>query len=219
LKTALAIRNEDDEAMRERKCIVSGQVRDETHLIRFVVSPDGEVTPDLAAKLPGRGMWVSADRASIEKAVAKNHFSKAAKENVKASADLATRVEKLLVRRMTDDLGMAKRSGALVSGFDNVLRELDSAKGPALLVEASDGAADGRRKLVGSAKARGYRLPLIDVLTSQEISLALGRENVIHAALKSGALAERLIFEAGRLSGFRASGEHAGPIPADEGRE
>jgi uncharacterized protein len=219
LKTALAIRNEDDEAMRERKCIVSGQVRDETHLIRFVVSPDGEVTPDLAAKLPGRGMWVSADRGSIEKAVAKNHFSKAAKENVKASADLATRVEKLLVRRMTDDLGMAKRSGALVSGFDNVLRELDSAKGPALLVEASDGAADGRRKLVGSAKARGYRLPLIDVLTSQEISLALGRENVIHAALKSGALAERLIFEAGRLSGFRASGEHAGPIPADEGRE
>jgi uncharacterized protein len=219
LRAALAIRDEDDGAMRERKCIVSGKVRDEARLIRFVVSPDGEVVPDLAAKLPGRGMWVSADRKSIETAIAKNHFSKAAKANVKASADLADRVEKLLVRRMTDDLGMAKRSSALVSGFDNVLRELDGAKGPAVLVEASDGAADGRRKLVGSAKARGFRLPLIDVLTSDEISLALGRENVIHAALKSGALAERLIFEAGRLCGFRASGGHAGPIPADEGRE
>jgi hypothetical protein len=164
-------------------------------------------------------MWVSADRASIETATAKNHFSKAAKANVKASAGLAARIEKLIVRRMSDDLGLAKRSGALVSGFDNVLRELDGARGPAALVEACDGAADGRRKLVGSAKARGLRLPLIDVLTSDEISLALGRGNVIHAALKSGALAERLIFEAGRLCGFRASGEHAGPIPADEGSE
>jgi hypothetical protein len=219
VKAALAI-DEDDNAMRERKCIVTGKVRDETHLIRFVVSPDGEVTPDLAAKLPGRGMWVSADRASLEQAVAKNHFSKAAKANVKASADLADRVEKLIARRMTDDLGIARRSGALVCGFDNVVRELDSAKGPAALVEASDGAADGRRKLVGSAKARGFHLPLIDVLTCEEISLALGRENVIHAALKSGPLAERLIFEAGRLSGFRnASQKHAGPIPADEGTE
>jgi hypothetical protein len=211
---------EDDEAMRQRKCIVTGKVCDEAHLIRFVVSPDGEVTPDLAAKLPGRGMWVSADRKSLEQAVAKNHFSKAAKANVKASADLVARVEKLLARRMTDDMGMARRSGALVCGFDNVVRELDGAKPPAALVEASDGAADGRRKLVGSAKSRGLSPALIDVLTSAEISLALGRENVIHAALKSGALAERLIFEARRLSGFRtAEKKHAGPIPADEGRE
>jgi hypothetical protein len=215
----LAIR-EDDETAHQRKCIVTGKVRDRAHLIRFVVSPDGEVTPDLAAKLPGRGMWVSADRKSLELAVAKNHFSKAAKANVKASADLVDRVEKLLVRRMTDDLGLARRSGALVAGFDNVLRELDGAKGPAVLVEASDGAADGRRKLFGAARSRGFNLPLIDVLTSEEISLALGRGNVIHAALKTGALSERLIFEAGRLAGFRdASGKHAGPIPADEGIE
>jgi predicted RNA-binding protein YlxR (DUF448 family) len=219
VKSALAIR-EDDETAHERKCIVTGKLRDRARLIRFVVSPDGEVTPDLAAKLPGRGMWVSADRKSLEQAVAKNHFSKAAKANVKASADLAARVEKLIVRRMSDDLGMARRSGALVCGFDNVVRELDGAKPPAALVEASDGAADGRRKLVGSAKSRGLDLPVIDVLTCEEISLALGRENVIHAALKSGPLAERLIFEAGRLSGLRnASGKHAGPIPADEGIE
>jgi hypothetical protein len=218
VKAALAMR--EDDTMHERKCIVSGKVRDRAHLIRFVVSPDGEVVPDLAAKLPGRGLWVSADRASLEQAVAKNHFSKAAKANVKAARDLADRLEKLIVRRMTDDLGLARRSGNLVAGFDNVLRELDGAKPPAALVEASDGAADGRRKLFGSARARGLDLPMIEVLTAEEISLALGRGNVIHAALKSGPLAERLIFEAGRLSGFRnAAKKHAGPIPADEGME
>jgi hypothetical protein len=219
LKSALAIRKEDDGTTHERKCIVSGKLRDRAHLIRFVVSPDGEAVPDLAAKLPGRGLWVSADRTAIEIAVAKNHFSKAAKTNVKAAADLASRVEALIARRMTDDLGMAKRSGALVSGFDNVARALESTKAPGALVEASDGAADGRRKLANLARARGISVPVIDALTSVEIGLALGRENVIHAALKSGALAERLIFEAGRLCGFRAAGKHAGPIPADEGIE
>jgi predicted RNA-binding protein YlxR (DUF448 family) len=209
----------DDDAMRERRCIVTGKVRDEAHLIRFVVSPDGEVTPDLAVRLPGRGMWVSADRKSLEQAVAKNHFSKAAKANVKASADLANRVENLIARRMTDDLGMARRSGALVCGFDNVVRELDSAKAPAALVEASDGAADGRRKLVGAAKSRGLNPALIEVLSCAEISLALGRENVIHAALKSGPLAERLIFEAGRLSGFRSEKRNVGSTPTHEGIE
>ncbi len=120
---------------------------------------------------------------------------------------------------MTDDLGMARRSGALVCGFDNVVRELDSAKAPAALVEASDGAADGRRKLVGAAKSRGLNPALIEVLSCAEISLALGRENVIHAALKSGPLAERLIFEAGRLSGFRSEKRNVGSTPTHEGIE
>ena len=218
MTAALAMR-EDDDAMRERKCIVTGKLRSHAHLIRFVVSPDGEVTPDIAAKFPGRGMWVSADRTTLELAVAKNHFCKAAKANVKAPADLVARVEKLLARRMIDDLGMARRSGNLVCGFDNVIRELDSAKPPAALVEANDGAADGRRKLLGSAKSRRLSPALIDVLTCEEISLALGRENVIHAALKSGPLAARLIFEAGRLSGFRTEKRNVDSIPMHEGIE
>lgn len=219
MTAALTMRNED-EAMRERKCIVTGDLRDEAQLIRFVVGPDGDAVPDIAAKLPGRGMWVTADSAILERAIAKNHFSKAAKTNVTAPADLVGRVEKLIVRRMLDDLGLARRSGALVAGFDNVARALESARPPVLLVEASDGAADGRRKLGNLAAGRGLKPALIESLTTGEISVALGRENVIHAALKSGQLAERLIFEAGRLSGFRLeTKERAGPKPANEGFE
>src|SRR5690348_6227272 len=145
----------DDETMRARKCIVTGEVRDEAQLIRFVVSPDGEVVPDVAAKLPGRGMWVGADRATLDRPIEKNHFSKAAKANVKVSANLSDLVEKLIVQRMLGDLGMARRSGALMTGFDNVARALDSKPMPGLLIEASDGAADGRRKVLGMAKSRG----------------------------------------------------------------
>jgi hypothetical protein len=206
---------------RERRCIVTGEVREEAQLIRFAVSPDGDVVPDIAAKLPGRGIWVSADRATLERAIAKNHFSKAAKANVKASAELPALVERLIVQRMIGDLGMARRAGALVTGFDNVARALDSRPTPALLIEASDGAADGRRKVIGMTKSRGLDLPVLDGLSSAELSLALGRENVIHAALKAGALAERLIFEAGRLAGFRSGKTDAGQKnisgPAHEG--
>ena len=202
---------------RERRCIVTGEVREEAQLIRFVVSPDGDVVPDIAAKLPGRGIWVSADRAMLEQAITKNLFSKAAKANVKAAAGLVGLVEKQIVQRMIGDLGMARRSGALVTGFDNVARALDSKPVPGLLIEASDGAADGRRKVLGMAKSRGLDLPVLDSLSNAELSLALGKENVIHAALKAGALAERLIFEAGRLAGFRSVPVDAGSTPAHEG--
>ena len=217
MNIAVTIEKDGEKAMRERKCIVTGEVREEAQLIRFVVSPDGDVVPDIAAKLPGRGIWASADRATLERAIAKNHFSKAAKANVKASAELPALVEKQIVQRMIGDLGMARRSGVLVTGFDNVARAMDAKPAPALLIEASDGAADGRRKVLGMAKARGLELPVLDGLSSAELSLALGKENVIHAALKAGALAERLIFEAGRLAGFRSGKTEAGSIPAHEG--
>jgi predicted RNA-binding protein YlxR (DUF448 family) len=215
---AVATRKEN-EPMRDRKCIVTGEVREEAHLIRFVISPDGDVVPDVAAKLPGRGIWVSADRASVEKAVAKNHFSKAAKANVRASAELPTLVEKQIVRRMMDDLGLAKRGGQIVTGFDSVAEMLQGRQKPALLVEARDGAADGRRKLLGVARAQGVDPAIIDCLSNDELSVALGLGNVIHAALKAGPLADRLIFEAGRLAGFREPKADAGPIPAPKGTE
>jgi hypothetical protein len=217
LNQALTI-EKDDKAMRERKCIVSGEVREAAHLIRFVVSPDGEVVPDVAAKLPGRGIWISADRKSIDHAVAKNLFSKAAKANVKAPADLAARVEKQLTQRLLNDLGLARRSGALVLGFDNIARAMDEKVPPPVLVEASDGSKDGRRKLYAVAHARGLKPVEVDCFSGDELSLALGKENVIHAALKSGALAEKVIFEAGRLSGFRSGNKaDAGSSPAHEG--
>jgi hypothetical protein len=208
---------------RERRCIVTGEVREEAQLVRFVVSPEGQVTPDVAAKLPGRGIWVSADRAILERAIAKNHFSKAAKTNVKADPGLPDLVEKQIVARMMGDLGMGRRAGAIVTGFDSVMRALEGHAKPALLIEARDGATDGRRKLFNFARAQGVQLAVLDCLTNDELSLALGLGNVIHAALKPGPLAQKLIFEAGRLSGLRHSKADAGQgetsPPAHEGME
>ena len=203
MNEALAIADDEDDDMRERRDVVSGEVLSEDRLIRFAVSPDGEVVPDIAAVLPGRGIWVAADKKSIDTAVKKNLFARSAKANVKAAPDLASRVEALLVARMQADLGMARRSGQIVTGFDQVQGAIQSGAPPALILEASDGAADGKRKLFGAAHARGLKIETVEPLSSAEISLAVGRENVIHAALKSGRLQERLSFDAKRLSGFR----------------
>jgi len=189
--------------MRERRDIVSGEGMPENRLIRFVAGPDGRVVPDVAAKLPGRGLWVEASAAAIAKAVEKKLFSRAAKSQVTAAADLAERAEKMLVARMVGDLGLARRSGALVLGFDNVLRELEGPKPPRLLIEAKDGARDGKRKLYAAAHRLELDCVVIEGLTSAELGLALGRENVIHAAIQPGGLSERLIFDAERLAGFR----------------
>jgi len=189
---------------RERRDIVSGEVLPEHRLLRFVAGPDGVVVPDVAAKLPGRGLWVEASRNAIAKAVEKKLFSRAAKAQATATADLGERAEKALVTRMSGDLGIARRSGALVLGFDNVLRALEGPKPPKVLIEAFDGARDGKRKLYAAAHRLDLNCVVIESLTSAELGLALGRENVIHAAVQRGGLAERLILDAERLSGFRA---------------
>ena len=202
--TAAARKMDGDETMRERRCIVTGEVMPDNRLVRFVLAPDGEVVPDAAAKLPGRGLWVSATRAAVGEAVEKKLFARAAKAPANASAGLADRTEKALLARMLGDLGLARRSGVLVLGFDNVLRALESLRPPKLLIDASDGAADGKRKLYNAAHAREMKPGLVTCLTSAELGLALGRENVIHAAVQPGGLAERLMFDAERLQGFRA---------------
>ncbi len=193
----------EDERTRERRCIVTGEILSDAHLVRFVASPDGQIVPDIAANLPGRGMWVKVDRSALNRAIAKNAFSRAAKENLSTPKDLAERTERQLVQRMLSDLGLARRAGQLVLGYDSVARLLDAKSPPAILVEAGDGAPDGRRKLISAAHARGLEPAILDCLSSHELSLALGRENVVHAALKSGRLAERLKMDAGRLSGLR----------------
>lgn len=206
--------------MRERRCIVTGEILPESRLIRFVAGPDGDVIPDLAADLPGRGMWVSADRGTLEKAVARNAFSKAARTSLQTGKGLASQLEGLLLRRMQDHFGLARRSGTLVLGYDNVLRAFASARKPAILVEASDAAPDGRRKILAAARGHGLEPAVLDCLTAQELSVALGRENVIHAALLPGPLADRLMLDAKRLEGFRVRTmtDGAGPTPAPDER-
>ena len=211
---------QDDDATRARRCIVTGEILPDEARIRFVADPDGRIVPDIEGKLPGRGMWVKAERTVLARAVAKSVFARAAKAAVTVPADLAARVEDRLVARMIGDLGLARKSGALVFGFDNVARALGERQPPALLIEASDGAADGRRKLANSALSQGVRAAVIDCLTRAEMHLALGRENVIHAAVKPGRLAERLIVEARRLQGFRSGAPRGvGPAVPAKGHE
>lgn len=184
-----------------RRCLATGEVADKSELVRFVVGPDAAVAPDVDGKLPGRGMWVSASREAVERAVAKRLFSRAAKRAMAAPADLADTVEALLARRCLSYLGLAVRAGEAVAGFEKVREELRKRQAVVLLA-ASDAAHDGRDKLARLA----HGVPVVGLFTRAELSLAIGRENVVHAALRRGGLADRFVVEAARLSGFRGSG-------------
>jgi uncharacterized protein len=193
---------EHEGALRERRCIATGAILPEEKLVRFVVGPDGDIIPDIDAKLPGRGLWLSADRRLMARATLKNDFAKAAHTKVSVTPDLAAHVERLIVARLQSDLGMARRAGLLAVGFDNVVRALGAKNPPGVLIEAADAAADGRRKL--QAAARNLAIETIGTLTRAELGLALGRENVVHAALRPGALADRLKLNSARLAALRA---------------
>ena len=209
----------DGSRSRERRCIVTREVLPESRLVRFVVGPENEIVPDLAAKLPGRGIWVSAEHSILERAVAKNLFAKAVRASVCVPADLVSRVEALLIKRMLDQLGLARRAGVLVSGFDNVVRALGSRRKPVILLEARNGSADGRRKILAAARAAGIEPTVMRLFDSDELSMALGRENVIHAALFPGPLADRLMLDAERLEGFRPrDAKRTGPTPVPDER-
>jgi predicted RNA-binding protein YlxR (DUF448 family) len=202
-------------AQPERRCIVSGTVRPARELIRFVVGPDGAIVPDVTAKLPGRGIWVSADRDALRTAVEKKLFARAAKAQVTASGDLPERVDGLLSRNCLNLLGLARRAGEAVSGFDQVMEALDTER-PAAVLTASDAAPNGRAKVAAKIKAMGGTIPNVDLFDVGELSLALGRENVVHAALRPGGLARRFLAECGRLAAFRATSEATGRLARDE---
>lgn len=185
---------------RERRDLVSHEVMDESRLIRFVAGPDGQVVPDLGRKLPGRGLWVEASRASVEAAVKKNGFTRAAKTKLTAPADLADAIERLLARRCLDQLGLARREGVLISGFEKTAASLRAGKA-AWVLEAADGSADGRGKIL--ALARHQTAKICGAFTADDLSLALGLENAIHAVLLAGGRADRWTIEVERLAGFR----------------
>lgn len=190
---------------RERRDIVSGEVMPEERLVRFVAGPDGSVVPDLARKLPGRGLWVEAKRETIQTAAKRGGFSRAAKTTLTAGPDLADRVEQLLRTRLIAGLGLARRAGDLILGFEKVAAAVSAGKA-AWLIEAADGADDGRRKMlqvVRRAQGAGLSAPrLIGLFGSEELGLALGLGNVIHLAFLAGRGAERWTLDVERMSGF-----------------
>ena len=185
-------------ASSERRCLVTRSVQDRDRMIRFIVDPAGRVLPDVDERLPGRGMWLSAGRDVVNKAVEQRLFGRAAKQSVTVLDGLADRIEALLTRRFYDGLGLARRAGRLVVGFDQVQAVL-AGSGAAVLLAAADGAEDGRRKLRHLAPG----LPLIKAGPGRDLGLALGREHLVHAALLPGKLAARVLRDADRLAGFR----------------
>jgi hypothetical protein len=189
-------------ATRERRDIVSGEVMDEARLVRFVAAPDGGVAPDVARKLPGRGLWVAAQRTSVETAAKKGLFARAAKAPLKAAPDLADQVERLLRARLLAALGLARKAGELTFGYERVLAATQAGR-VAWLIEASDGSLDGRRKLLAAGRRSAHPPRLLAEFTSSELGLALGAANVIHTAFLAGRSAERWTTEVERLAGFR----------------
>ena len=189
---------EKDQDGPERKCIATGEVNPKAGLIRFVVGPESVMVPDLASKLPGRGIYVLADRAALDRAAAKNLFSRAARQPVKVPEGLADLVESLLARRVVDLLALSRKAGSAVTGYEKVKDWL--VKGSAVvLIQASDGSERGKTKL----RPPEGENRLISCLTAGEIGLAFGRERAIHAALGAGGLTTRVVEEAARLAGLR----------------
>ena len=186
-----------DEA--ERRCIATGESQPKSGLIRFVVGPDNMIVPDLLEKLPGRGIWVSADPAALEKAVEKNLFSRGAKQKVTLPNDLIAQVEAGLARRVVDLVSLARKSGRAVAGYEKVKSWLAEGRAKVLL-QAADGSERGKTKLWTPEGGRYF-----GCLTAQELGLAFGRQSVIHGALAAGGLERRVVEEASKLRGLRGT--------------
>ncbi|WFU72552.1 MULTISPECIES: RNA-binding protein [unclassified Bradyrhizobium] len=191
-----------------RMCAVNREVRPIDELIRFVVSPDGQIVPDLKRKLPGRGMWITASREAVAEAVRRHQFSKAFKRELRTPQTLPADIEALLVRSVTEALGIAAKAGQVVAGFGKVESALREGTVEAL-IHASDGAADGIRKLDTLARQnagnRGAKppIPVVTALKSVELDLALTRSNVIHAALLAGPASKSFLSRSQMLVRYR----------------
>jgi uncharacterized protein len=213
-----------DRSATVRMCAVTRQVRPIDDLIRFVVTPTGEVIPDLKRKLPGRGLWVSASRQAVAEAVRRNQFSKGFKRDLRVTPALADDTENLLVRSVTDALAMAAKAGQVVSGFSKVEGALEQGQAKALL-HASDGAADGIRKLDAIVRQKAgnhgesHEFPVVTVLTSEQLDLALGRSNVIHAAVLAGPASKTFLSRSHILVRYRMADDDKTAGPAARNSE
>jgi hypothetical protein len=201
-----------DKSTTVRMCAVARQVRSIDELIRFVVSPTGEVIPDLKRKLPGRGLWISASRRAVAEAVRRHQFSKGFKREVRVSPSLATDTEALLARSAIEALAMAAKAGQVICGFGKVEEALRSRQLQAsiqALIHASDGAVDGIRKLDAIVRQNAVvndetnRFPVLTALTSEQLDLALGRSNVVHAALLAGPASKTFLSRSQSLVQYR----------------
>lgn len=199
----------------ERLCIVTREVRPVADMVRFVVGPDGEVVPDLKRRLPGRGVWVTASRAAVAEAVNRRAFARGFRTEVRVAPDLAGLVERLLERSVLDALGIVRKAGRVAVGFARVERALATEPVVALL-HTADAGREGARKIAAAARRRlGEKaggLTVVDAFTAAQLDLALGRPNVVHAALLAGPASDGFLARYRSLERFRTIG------PGGQGR-
>jgi len=182
----------------ERRCIATGETEPKSGLIRFVVGPDNAIVPDLLEKLPGRGIWVSADRGALELVIKKGLFARGAKQAVTVPDGLIDALETAQARRVVDLISLARKASRAVTGYEKVKSWLISERAR-VLIQASDGSGRGKSKLRAPEGENAF----IGILTANELGLAFGRENVIHGALAAGGLTKRVVEEAAKLKRLR----------------
>src|SRR3989440_2597267 len=194
----------------ERLCALTREVRPLDELIRFVAAPDGTIVPDLKRRLPGRGVWITANRTAVDEAAKRNVFARSLKREVRAASGLGAQVERQLESAALDALGIAHKAGRVAVGFGRTETALAGEPVVAIL-NASDGAADGARKIAAAAAKRqtaenAGEIPAISAFTSMQLDLALGRSNVIHAALLAGPASNGFLARCQSLERFRTTG-------------
>jgi predicted RNA-binding protein YlxR (DUF448 family) len=189
-----------------RQCLASGETHPIAEMVRFVVGPDDEIVTDVAGRLPGRGLWLSAKRDMIETAAAKRLFSKAAHRPVRVPDQLAETVSELLKRRCLATLGLARRAGLTTVGADQVRTKAAAGK-IAVLIEASDGSQGERDKMI--AAARGATV--VDAFDRRALGAAVGRDEAVHIGLAGGGLTTAFLADVARYDGVRAKDQRSGP--------
>src|SRR2546423_3763140 len=192
----------------ERLCALTREVRPLDELIRFVAAPDGTIVPDLKRRLPGRGVWVTANRAAVDEAAKRNVFARSLKREVRAISELGARVERQLESAALDALGIAHKAGRVAIGFGRTETALAGVPPVVAILNATDGTPDGARKIAAAAAKRQTvenpgEIPIISVFTSTQLDLALGRSNVIHAALLAGPASNGFLARCQSLERFR----------------
>jgi len=192
----------------ERLCLATRTVRPVEHMIRFVIAPNGEAIADLKHNLPGRGVWVTATRNALDRAVKANAFARGFRRDVRVAGDVVADTERLLENAAVDALAVARKAGLIATGFAQVETALKRDAVTALL-HAAEAAPDGVKKLDSALRQsrQTESVRIVRILTTSQLDLALGRPNVIHAALLAGRASETFMARLRRLERFRCDRE------------
>jgi len=196
--TAEAPPPQTDDAGPSRRCVATRERQGKEAMVRLALAPDGRLVPDIEERLPGRGLWIAARRDIVERAVTKRLLARAAGAEIAVPPDLADRIQALLARRCIDLVGLARRAGQAVAGFEKVKAALGRGD-VALLLQAADGSPEQRAKL----RPRSGAIPVVALFSGAELAEIFGREVAVHAAILKGGIADRLTRDCARLAGFR----------------